>query len=87
MSATLERENTGYKKTKNQKTLEAFVRSGLKRVEIVDYPQCNATSCRNSFFKTIKWLKYQGIRVAKRGEKVLLINDNIEEMKLTYYND
>lgn len=87
MEKTLNQEITGYKKTKNQKTLEAFIRSGLKRVEIVEYPQCDAQSCRNSFFKTIRLFKYHGIRAAKRGDKVFLINENIEETKLTYYNE
>lgn len=87
MNTMSKQETTGYKKTKNQKTLEAFVKSGLRRVELVDYPQCNAMSCITSFCKSIKWFKYTGIRVSRRKDRVFLINENIEETKLTYYNE
>lgn len=87
MKKTLESTNTGYRKTKNMKTLEAFAKSGLRRVELVDYPQCDAASCVASFINSIKRFKYTGIRASQRKGRVFLINENIEEVKLTYYNE
>ena len=65
-----------YKRTDNQKILEAFRDSGLDCAKVIDSGHANANSCACALRQTIKRL-HMGIVVAVRKNEVYLIRKKI----------
>jgi hypothetical protein len=58
-----------------QRVIEDFEHSGVAIMEVVNYQQKNAESCRASLNNAIRSLTWQRwIKVAVRGDRVFLIN-------------
>ena len=73
-----------YRKTRNLKILDEFVKSGHRCVKIEDYPQKDAKNCSRSLKASIRKFKLNGIKVSVRGQDVFLINTGIDNPRLSY---
>lgn len=62
----------------NLDLIDKFVESGLKCVELEDYPHKTPQSCRESFYLSIKRSSHSRIKVTQRGKRVFLINTAID---------
>ena len=71
----LEPKEYGFKKTKNFKILNEFIKSGMKCAQVEGYPQKTAHNCACSFRQSIKHFGMNHIFVITRKGKVYLIND------------
>lgn len=72
-----------YKKSANLELLEEFANSNMICAEVVDYHQCNATSCASSLNHSIKRYKMNGIEAHERKGKVFLIKKSKYQQKNT----
>ena len=58
----------------NQRIIEEFERSGNAIMEVIDFPQKNAESCRSGLMYAAKTLTWDHIKVSVRRGHVYLIN-------------
>ena len=63
-----------YKVTSNQRVIEAFCEKHVPIMEVLDYPQANAESCRSCLIHAAKAMTKYHIKVSVRKERVFLIN-------------
>lgn len=66
-----------YKRTKNQKLLEAFRDSGMDCARVEGWTHVNAKSCRASLANSIKNLKMYNIQVFERKGEVYLVKKKV----------
>ena len=69
----------GEKQAELLEILMSFNTTDYECVELVDYPQKDATNCVNSIREAMKRYRIGGIRVSRRGEKVYLIKKDISK--------
>ena len=63
----------GYKKSKNQKIIEAFLESDLDCAKIEEWTQKSAVGCAGSLNRSIEKYNMTGARAISRNKDVFLI--------------